>query len=257
MKKLLTILLAAALLFSFSACKDKSIPNSVHSASDLAGRTAGVIKDSAAELLAGEYDAAAAAYYSEADLASALTTGAVDCIIMDEARLTGKMTKYSGLKRLEEPLYTASYSIAVAIENPDLLADINSALAELSAEGTLGSIIKGYLGLSDYEYSAAETEYSSYLTLAVYIGNAPYAYFNEENGEICGMDIDIARAICDKLGIGLEVRTAQREKLTYLVEIGELDFAMGCLVPPEEDEGRTVNFSDTYLTSTQVIVVRK
>ncbi len=83
----------------------------------------------------------------------------------------------------------------------------------------------------------------------------PYAYYGSM-GNLVGMDIDIARALCDYMGVELVVRDAGGGDLREFVRSGKADLAMGCLVANDKDM-ELVDFSQTYYTSTQVIIVRK
>ncbi len=73
-----------------------------------------------------------------------LTTGAVDAVVAD--RWVGSFVlaenKFRGVKFIEEPISRSSSAIAVKKGNKNLLADINSALAEIRQDGTYDKIIK-------------------------------------------------------------------------------------------------------------------
>lgn len=73
---------------------------------------------------------------------------------------------------------------------------------------------------------------------------------------IVGIDADISKAICDKLGYELKIEDMSFETILASVNSGKADFgAAGMTVTPEREE--SVDFTDTYADATQVVIVRK
>ena len=143
-----------------------------------------------------------------------------------------------------------------ARENVNLLADLNSAIVTLEENGTLEKIIDHYLLGTDDEYETrlTEEEISGTITLAVEKDFAPFSF--TEEGRLQGIDVDIARAACDELGVGLEIKTLDRSQVAAEIMNGTADFAMARWTANEKDQ-ELVAFTDVYFTSDQVIVVRK
>ena len=82
----------------------------------------------------------------------------------------------------------------------------------------------------------------------------PYEYY--ANNEIVGIDADIAKAICDRLGYELVIEDMEFDSIITAVQSGKADFgAAGMTVT--EDRLQNIDFTDTYTTATQVIIVRK
>ena len=80
----------------------------------------------------------------------------------------------------------------------------------------------------------------------------PYEYY--EGGEIVGIDAEIAAAIAEKLGMELEIKDTDFSAIIGDVQSGKCSFGMaGMTVTPERLQN--VNFSDTYATGVQVIIV--
>ena len=80
----------------------------------------------------------------------------------------------------------------------------------------------------------------------------PYEYM--ENGEVVGIDIDIAQAICDKLGMELQVDNIEFDAIITAVQSGRADIGIAGMTVTE-DRLQSIDFTDTYATSTQVIIV--
>lgn len=91
------------------------------------------------------------------------------------------------------------------------------------------------------------------LTMATNAEFPPYEY--HDGGEIVGIDVDIARAIAEKMGMTLEIEDIAFDSIIPEIQSGKADIgAAGMTV--DEDRLKNVDFSDTYTTSSQVIIVK-
>ena len=101
--------------------------------------------------------------------------------------------------------------------------------------------------------SSSKKEEAKELHMATNAEFPPYEYM--EKNKIVGIDPDIAQAICDKLGYKLVIDNMQFDAIIAAVTSGKADFGMaGMTVTDERKEA--VDFTDTYATTTQVIIVR-
>lgn len=80
------------------------------------------------------------------DAVEALKNGQVDCVILDNEPAKALVAANEGLHILDTEYAVEDYAIAIAKENTDLLEKINKALSELTADGTLQSIVDKYIG---------------------------------------------------------------------------------------------------------------
>lgn len=81
----------------------------------------------------------------------------------------------------------------------------------------------------------------------------PYEY--RANGEVVGVDIDIAKAIADELGVELEIQDVDFDTVITSVKSGKASMVIaGLTVTPERAE--EIDFSVSYATSTQYIIVK-
>lgn len=85
-------------------------------------------------------------------------------------------------------------------------------------------------------------------------GFAPYEY--REGSNIVGVDVDIAREIASSLGKELEIKDVAFDSLINELNSGKADFAAAGMSISEERK-KEVDFSIEYVSSKQVIVVRK
>ena len=92
------------------------------------------------------------------------------------------------------------------------------------------------------------------LILATEAGFAPYEYY--KNGEIVGVDIDIAKEIAKELGKELVIKDVSFDFLINEVKSGKADFAAAGISITDERK-KEVDFTDEYTTSNQVVVIKK
>ena len=80
----------------------------------------------------------------------------------------------------------------------------------------------------------------------------PYEYI--ENNQVVGIDVEIAAAIAEKLGLELKVENMEFDSIISSVKGGKVDIgAAGMTVTPERLE--EVNFTTSYATGVQVVIV--
>ena len=92
------------------------------------------------------------------------------------------------------------------------------------------------------------------LVMVTEAGFAPYEYY--ENGEIVGVDVDIAREIARKLGKELEIKDVAFDSIVNEVKTGKADFGAAG-ISYNEERAEEVDFTINYATSKQIIVVRE
>lgn len=92
------------------------------------------------------------------------------------------------------------------------------------------------------------------LTMATNAYFPPYEYY--EGDDIIGIDADIARAIADKLGLELKIEDMEFDSIITAVQTGKADIGLAGITVTE-DRKRSVNFSDSYATGIQVVIVRE
>ena len=82
----------------------------------------------------------------------------------------------------------------------------------------------------------------------------PYEYYDDETGEIVGIDVEIAYAVAEKLGYELEIQDMQFDSIIAAVCSGKVDFGMSGFTVTEERK-QNVDFSTTYTTAKQSVIV--
>lgn len=92
------------------------------------------------------------------------------------------------------------------------------------------------------------------LTLATSADFPPYEYM--EGDEYKGIDIEVAGLIAEKLGMELVVSNMDFNSILTAVPAGKADMGMaGLTVTPDRE--KSVDFSDSYATGVQVLIVKE
>jgi len=92
------------------------------------------------------------------------------------------------------------------------------------------------------------------LTMGTNAFFAPYEFYND-NDEVVGIDAEIAYLVCQKMGYDLVIDgNMEFASLIPAVMEGKIDFIMAGMTVTE-DRAKNVDFSDSYATGVQVIIV--
>ncbi|MFR4350695.1 MAG: ABC transporter substrate-binding protein/permease [Roseburia sp.] len=281
-REFLCLLLAGMALLAFVACGQRNtatgtdggvistegIPgkdakeSDIASADDLEGARIGVQLGTTGDIYVSDYEGddagtAVERYNKGADAVQALKQGKIDCVVIDEQPALAFVRENSGLKVLEEEFTLEDYAFLVAKQNDALLGQMNAALREMREEGVIDQIKRNYVGtveeVGKFPYEKKDVERpNGTLTVATNAEFPPYEYY--ENGKITGLDMDMMQAVCDKLGMELVIEDMAFDSIISAVSTGKADVgAAGFTVT--EDRKKNVNFTDTYTTSKQVIIV--
>lgn len=264
-KKALTLALAAGMAMGLMACG--GVPaNTVHSVDDMVGKKIGVQLGTTGDIFASDFKdedtsgkTVVEKYSKGADAVQALKQGKIDCVIIDQQPAEAFVEKNDDLTILQEDFAVEDYAIAVAKENTELKEQINQALAEIKADGTLEAIVANYIGddtkgKNPYESPADVDRSNGTLIMATNAQFEPYEFYKGQ--DIVGIDVDMARAVCDKLGMELKIDDMEFDPIINAVQSGKADVGIAGLTMTE-DRLKNIDFTDSYATSHQVIIVRK
>lgn len=114
---------------------------------DLAGKKIGVQENTTGDIYSTDEfgDEFIERYPKGNDAVLALTQGKIDAVIIDNEPAKNFVAANEGLVILDTEYAVEDYAIAVSKDNTELLDDINAALAELTADGTLDKIVAKYI----------------------------------------------------------------------------------------------------------------
>lgn len=93
----------------------------------------------------------------------------------------------------------------------------------------------------------------SKLIMVTEAGFAPYEYYS--NGEIVGVDVDIAKEIAASMGKELVIKDIAFDSIINEVKTGKADFGAAG-ISYDEERAKNVDFTINYSTSKQVVIVK-
>lgn len=265
MKKLTALALAAAMTLSMAAAAFAEENSSkITCVDDLEGKKIGVQLGTTGDIYASDYEGDEAGtvierYNKGNDAVMALKQGKIDCVIIDNQPALKFVEKNDDLMILEEDFALEEYAICVSKDNAELTEAINAALAELKEEGVLDQINANYIddetkGTCPYVSPEDADRSNGKLVMATNAAFEPYEFYNGE--DIVGIDVEMAQAVCDKLGYELKVEDMEFDAIINAVQSGKADIGVAGMTVTE-DRLKSIDFTDSYTTATQVIIVRK
>ena len=254
MKTKMQFALVAFVLLAIGGCRDGRPPNEVNTLDDVNGRIIGALSGTPSARLAEELGYART-FYTGDELIYGLSVGTVECVVMESLMASELVSGTQGIRILGETLTEYELRFAVPRENAELLEVVNSALSELDADGTLKNLRDKYFSGSSYTYIPPEgiEKHPGELVLAISPDSPPYS-FKSSDEEYTGLHVEVARAVCDHLGVELRIIEADVGELVTEVWFGKASLAAGWL-PSDIDE--QVSVSQPYADTAYVVVVRK
>ncbi len=271
LKKLSGVLLASAMVVSLAACggsgdsgKEASgegadQAEAITSIDQLEGKTIGVQTGTTGDIyVTDEFGEDCVERYNKGfEAVQALQQGKIDAVIIDNEPAQVFVDENEGLKILDEAYTEEEYAIAVSKDNKELTEQLNEALAALKEDGTFDAIFDYYISGEGEPYTIDESvERDGQIVMATNAEFPPYEFHETVDGEdaIMGIDADVARAICDYLGKELVIEDMAFESIITAVQGGKADVGFAGMTVTE-DRLKSVDFSDTYCTARQVVIV--
>ena len=168
----------------------------------------------------------------------------------DDSKSSDKKTA----KVIEIDLTDEEYAFGVDKTQPDLLKEVNTFIADMNSDGTFEEICNHYFG--DGEPVAVESatldSSKDQLVVATNAAFEPFEYTKGEN--YYGVDMEIAKALADKLGKELVIQNMDFDAVCLSVGQHKCDIAMaGLTIKPDREE--YVSFSDSYYKASQKLIV--
>ncbi len=250
-----------------SAASSSAAGQTIFSLDDLAGKTVGVQLGTTGDIYISDEVgnteglnlAECKQYNKGGDAVQALLAGQIDAVVIDD-QVAVKFVEANAdkLTILETEYAVEDYAAAIAKDNAALTEQFNQAIAALKANGTLEAILDKYINKTEGAAGYVTPEGTEYPNGKLVMGtNAtfePYEYI--EGGEITGIDAEFAKAICDMLGFELEIQDMEFDSLLVAGRGRRVGFAMAGMTVTEE-RLQYIDFTDSYCTGVQVVIVAK
>jgi len=225
---------------------------------DLVGKKIGVQEGTTGDIYASDVEKAEISRYKKAvDAAIDLKNGKVDAVILDEQPAKRIVANNPELAIINEDFIEEDYAIGVRKEDTELLASINATLKRIKEDGKFQSFLDAYIPESGEPTVLPErpaTSFSEDIVMGTNAEFEPLEY--KENGKIVGLDVEIANEIAADLDKNLKIEDMNFDSLIPALTSGKIDMILAGYTALEERK-KSISFSDSYYTSTQVIIVRK
>ena len=156
-------------------------------------------------------------------------------------------------KVIDIDLTNEEYAFGVDKNQPELLEKTNEFIAKIKSDGTLDEICKKYFSDGEPEAVKSATLDTSkdQLVVATNAAFEPFEYMDGEN--YVGIDMEIAKALADKLGKELVIQNMDFDAVCLSVGQHKCDVAMaGLTIKPDREE--YVAFSDPYYSASQKLI---
>ena len=273
-----TLVIAVCLLLASCGSESSETRKQMKTKADLQGAVIGVQLGTTSDGLATELEkkgdgTKVERYNKGADAIQALLQGKIDCMVTDEAPAKAFQRVNPSLQILPETFDASSFAICVAKDHGELKQSINHAIRILKANGVIDSIVNRHLergiAVAYTPKASSDTPHPSdakkmgpealqklglkkSLRFATNATFEPFEYY--QNGKIVGIDVDVANAIGDVLGVDVEILDMEFDAIITSVQAGKADAGIaGITVTPERE--KNIGFTDSYADVRQVIMV--
>lgn len=259
MKKIVTLMMALVLcLTMFAGCNNAK---TISTAADLAGARIAVQEGTTGDSYVTDSveNAQVSRFKRAVDAAMDLKNGKVDAVVIDDQVAKDLVSEVEGLKILDEALTSEEYAIAIGKEDKELKATIDEVIKESTENGLIETIHKAYIDKDEAALNElAKLEAPKGEEKIIMGTNAEFAPFEyqDDNGEIVGYDIEIAKEIARKLGCELVIENMNFDSLIAALNSGKIDMIVAGMTATDERR-KEVEFSDNYYNAAQVIIVKE
>ena len=279
MKKILAMILAAAMVFALCACGQSSAPAATEApAADAAATEAPAAEEKSADDLVYAVEAGSAgeavalengwnvvSVDTQSKALMEVAAGTSDAAIIDllmAGAMIGEGTSYPDMK-LGDELTTEEYGVGCRRDS-DLADFINSVFAETYADGTMLEIAKTY-GVQESlveQPAAEEVTYAddgdvAYIkdkgTLIVGITDFEPMDYKDANGEWIGFDADMAKLVAEKLGVEVEFIEIDWDNKILELEAKSIDVVWNGMTLTNEVMN-AMQCTNAYCNNAQVVV---
>ena len=157
-------------------------------------------------------------------------------------------------KVIDIELTSEEYAFGVDKDQPELLEKVNAFIKEIKENGKFDEICNHYFGDGE-PVGVKSSTYDANKDQLVVATNAAFEPFEYMIGDkYTGIDMEIAGALAEYLGVELVVQNMDFDAVCLSVGQHKCDIAMaGLTVKPDREE--YVTFSDSYYSASQKLIV--
>lgn len=267
MKKLLVCLLAVTLSAGLLAGCGAKAKAGIATKADLAGKTVALQADSSAEAALANDEVAAKIkeiikFPDNVAALNDLEAGRVDAVVLDEVVANYYAAKDpKTFKVLSDSLAAEEYGIGFKKGNTELYDKVSAALGAMQADGTTAKISTEWFGKDIFKANftaPAEAIVPDTTGKKLVMGlddSFPPMGFRNENNEIVGFDIDLAKEVGKRIGYEVVLQPIDWASKELELDTGNIDCIWNAFtITAERQENMLMTVP--YLANNQVIVVK-
>ena len=162
----------------------------------------------------------------------------------------------SKVKVIEYQLTSEEYVFAVKTGDTETQTALNAFLKEIDDNGKLNEIVNSFFdGNSDFAYENPSSK-NNCLVVATSADFPPFEY--KDGNKFTGIDMQIAKLFADKLGKTLYIDDIGFDQVILAMGQATSEYTLGMAgITYSEERDKTMDFSNGYYTSAQVIIVKE
>ncbi|KAG4100420.1 periplasmic binding protein-like II [Neocallimastix lanati (nom. inval.)] len=197
--------------------------------------------------------------FTQEEAVIGLKNKSFDAIVIDYTIAKGIINNNNDLMIINDiHLSEEQYAVGFRL-NSDIPEKVNNMILDMILDDTLNNLAKKY-GLVDLFTPVKITDASYIMNNGkIIIGfdgsMAPMTYY-DKNDQLTGFDIDLAKAVCHRLGITAEFKEVDWTEKENELKNRNIDCIWSCFSITEKRR-ETVKFSRVYMNNKQIIVIRK
>ncbi|MCI9364283.1 MAG: transporter substrate-binding domain-containing protein [Oscillospiraceae bacterium] len=196
-------------------------------------------------------------FKSGMDAALALKNSQIDAVVLDEQPAKSIVAQNDDLTIIDLGLEPEEYAIAVKKGNTELLDSINATIQKLRDDGTYETLVNTFMPADGSEPVVPEALPAGGDKPLILGTNAAFKPFEYVDGsEPIGFDITMGQYIAQDFGATLQVEDMAFDSLISALQSDKIDFIAAGMTATDERR-QSVDFSEPYYSSKQVVIVKK
>lgn len=225
-------------------------PPRLEKITDLNGKRIGVIAGTMLDNAANDgLDYTQIVYFDgQESMIQALRDGEIDAFIDDEPVVRYLASQHPDLRRLEGSLQEDDYGFGMRFEDEELYRQVDAAIRELLADGTIDRLGEKWLDSPGDEFRVMPEKPAEQGGPILHLGtstvSAPFTYRNRDN-EIVGLDLELMGLVAERIGRRLVVTDLEFSRLIPSLRAGDVDIIGSCL-SITEDRKKLIRFTIAY-----------
>lgn len=162
------------------------------------------------------------------------------------------------VKEIDIKLTNENYAFVCKKGNIALVESVNAFMSEIKANGEFDALMAKYFkGEGEKKgYNVTTTDVTNTVDNLVVVTNCPFEPFEymASDGKIYGLDIEIAAAYAEYMGLELVIKNIGFNEIFVQVDAGYADIGMAGITA-SADRATTYDFTDPYYAASQKLIV--